>query len=314
MRVNLITLLIGIGLSQVDAHTYAQQITLKKHNASLQVILKDLEKQSGYTFFYKKNEISANKDISIDVKNQPFSQVLKIVLGNANFTYDFFDKTIVIKKKNEPLRDDLNKIISKPIINKSLDLQQETQVTGSVSDTLGRKLTGVSVSIKGKSGHGTATDINGAFVLKVPANATLIFTMVGYDPQEVAINGRSKFDIILKESASSSIDEVVVTAFGQRSKKSDLIGSVSSLSPKELRAPVSNLTAALQGKVAGVVSFQRSGEPGGDNADFFIRGVGTFGTNNKPLILVDNMEVTADDLARIPVDDIENFSILRDAT
>jgi hypothetical protein len=69
-------------------------------------------------------------------------------LGNADFTYDFFDKTIVIKKKNEPLRDDLNKIISKPIINKSLDLQQETQVTGSVSDTLGRKLTGVSVSIK----------------------------------------------------------------------------------------------------------------------------------------------------------------------
>jgi len=314
MRVNLITLLIGLGLSQVDAHTYAQQITLKKHNTSLQVILKDLEKQSGYTFFYKKNEISANKDISIDVKNQPFSQVLNILLGNADFTYDFFDKTIVIKKKNEPQRDALNKIISKPIINKSLDLQQETQVTGSVSDTLGRKLTGVSVSIKGKSGLGTATDVNGAFVLKVPTNATLIFTMVGYDPQEVAVNGKSKFDIILKESASSSIDEVVVTAFGQRSKKSDLIGSVSSLSPKELRAPVSNLTAALQGKVAGVVSFQRSGEPGGDNADFFIRGVGTFGTNNKPLILVDNMEVTADDLARIPVDDIENFSILRDAT
>ncbi len=314
MRVNLISLLIGIGLSQVDAHTYAQQITLKKQNASLQVILKDLEKQSGYTFFYKKNEISANKDISIDVKSQPFSQVLKIILGNADFTYDFFDKTIVIKKKNEPLRDDLNKIISKPIINKSLDLQQETQVTGSVSDTLGRKLTGVSVSIKGKSGLGTATDINGAFVLKVPANATLIFTMVGYDPQEVAINGKSKFDIILKESASSSIDEVVVTAFGQRQRKQDVIGAVTSISPKELRQPVSNLTTALQGKVAGIVSFQRSGEPGADNADFFIRGVGTFGTNNRPLILVDNMEVSTDDLARIPVDDIENFSVLKDAT
>jgi len=189
----------------------------------------------------------------------------------------------------------------------------QIKVSGSVKNTAGTLLPGVSVLLKDKLSTGTTTDLNGLYVLNVPGDAVLIFRMAGYAEQEIAVQGKTTIDVILEES-QEGIDEVVVTAFGQRAKKSDLIGSVSSLSPKELRAPVSNLTAALQGKVAGVVSFQRSGEPGGDNADFFIRGVGTFGTSNRPLILVDNMEVTADDLARIPVDDIENFSILRDAT
>lgn len=198
-------------------------------------------------------------------------------------------------------------------ISPSVPNMQQIRVSGSVKDSLGNVLRGASVFLKGKPSVGTTTDLNGLYILNVPANSTLVFRMTGYIPQEVPVGDKQTIDVVLQES-KQSIDEVVVTAFGQRAKKSDLIGSVSSLSPKELRAPVSNLTTALQGKVAGVVSFQRSGEPGGDNADFFIRGVGTFGTNNRPLILVDNMEVTADDLARIPVDDIENFSILRDAT
>ncbi len=309
MRINLITLLVGLGLSQVNAHTYAQQITLKKRKASLSSILKDLEKQSGYTFFYRKNEIASNDDISIDIKNVPFVQVLKTILGDANFTYDFFDKTIVLKKNYES-----NRATSKLDNKIRLNFQQEVQITGSVRDTSGTSLTGVSIAVKEKSGIGTATDVNGNFILKVPANSTLVFTMVGYESQEVSVNKNTKYNIILKEASSSAIDEVVVTAFGQRQRKQDIIGSVTSITPKELRQPVSNLTTALQGKVAGIVSFQRSGEPGADNADFFIRGVGTFGTNNKPLILVDNMEVSTDDLARIPVDDIESFSVLKDAT
>ncbi|QBQ40537.1 TonB-dependent receptor [Sphingobacterium psychroaquaticum] len=201
--------------------------------------------------------------------------------------------------------------------NKSRNTEKnipQTQISGSVKDTLGNVLPGVSVFIKGRPNVGTTTDLNGLFALNIPSGSNaIIVRMTGYLQQEISLEGLKTIDVILRED-SQGIDEVVVTAFGQRAKKSDLIGSVASLSPKDLRAPVSNLTTALQGKVAGVVSFQRSGEPGGDNADFFIRGVGTFGTNNKPLILVDNMEVTADDLARIPVDDIENFSILRDAT
>ncbi len=191
--------------------------------------------------------------------------------------------------------------------------QTEIEVSGLVTDSSGTILPGVTVMLKSKQSYGTTTDLNGRYILKVPSTDVLEFRMVGYLTQEVAINGQTTINIKLQKDYQK-LDDVVVTAFGQRARKRDLIGSVSSINPGELRIPASNLTTALQGRIAGMVSFQRSGEPGADNADFFIRGVSTFGVNQRPLMLVDNMEVTADDLARIPVDDIEGFSILRDAT
>jgi TonB-linked SusC/RagA family outer membrane protein len=137
--------------------------------------------------------------------------------------------------------------------------------------------------------------------------------MISFKPQEVVVGKSRVINITLLES-DDALDEVVVTAFGNLQRKSDLIGAVSSISPRDLKIPSSNLTAALQGRIGGLVSFQRSGEPGLDNADFFIRGVGSFGVNKRPLILIDNMEVTTDELARIPPDDIASFSILKDAT
>src|SRR5690606_22219040 len=99
-----------------------------------------------------------------------------------------------------------------------------------------------------------------------------------------------------------------------RQKRTDMIGSVVSVKPEQLKVPSSNLTTALAGRVAGMIAFQRSGEPGMDNADFFIRGVTTFGYKVDPLILIDNVEVTTTDLARLQVDDIADFSIMKDAT
>ncbi|MBE8714064.1 SusC/RagA family TonB-linked outer membrane protein [Sphingobacterium hungaricum] len=196
---------------------------------------------------------------------------------------------------------------------KNIILQQDREVRGIIKDDKGNILTGASVTVKGKSTIGTATDLNGRYILRVPANSTLVFSLVGYLSQEITVSTQEVIDVVLVES-ENLVEETVVTAFGQRQRKTDLIGSVSSINPEELRLPSSNLTGALQGRVAGVISFQRSGEPGLDNADFFIRGIGTFGVNSRPLILIDNMEVTSDDLARIPVDDIASFSILRDAT
>lgn len=192
-------------------------------------------------------------------------------------------------------------------------LLQDQEVRGSVRDSTGALLAGVSVTVKNKQSIGTTTDLNGRYILKVPANSTLIFATIGYETKEINASGREVIDVVLVESGFV-VEETVVTAFGQRQRKTDLISSVSSINPEELRMPSSNLTGAMQGRVAGIISFQRSGEPGMDNADFFIRGVGTFGVNSRPLILIDNMEVTTDDLARIPVDDIASFSILRDAT
>lgn len=197
------------------------------------------------------------------------------------------------------------------IITSNLFAQQKI-VSGQVLDENKVPVPGANVIIKGTNA-GTQTDFDGNFNIQVSQGQTLVISFIGFVTQEVVI-GESDRIVISLATDRDSLEEVVITAFGNKQKKSDLIGSVSSINPEELRLPVSNLTGAMQGRVAGLISFQRSGEPGLDNADFFIRGVGTFGVNQRPLILVDNMEVSSDDLARIPVDNIASFSILRDAT
>lgn len=222
-----------------------------------------------------------------------------------------FKKTVILTERGDPLLSTARK--STILSERLLIGQQEQEVRGAVRDSTGTILSGVSVTVKNRSNIGTTTDLNGRYILSVPTNSVLVFASVGYNTTEVQVTDQEVINVTLTES-DFMIEETVVTAFGQRQRKTDLIGSVSSINPEELRMPSSNLTGAMQGRVAGVISFQRSGEPGLDNADFFIRGVGTFGVNARPLILIDNMEVSTDDLARIPVDDIASFSILRDAT
>jgi TonB-linked SusC/RagA family outer membrane protein len=154
--------------------------------------------------------------------------------------------------------------------------------------------------------------MNGKYILDVPDNATVIFSMVGYIKQEVIVGGREVINITLK-NALSQLNDVVVVAFGTQ-KKQEVVGAMTTINPKELKVPASNLTTALAGRLAGVIAYQRSGEPGADNADFFIRGVTTFGYKKDPLILVDGIELSSTDLARLQVDDIASFSIMKDAT
>lgn len=190
---------------------------------------------------------------------------------------------------------------------------QQVEVRGFVSDTTGAPLTGVSVTAKGVSNLGTSTDINGRYILgNLNPNSILIFSMVGYESQEIKIGSRQVIDVVLSAS-SSALDDVVVVAFGKQ-KKQEVVGAVTSISPSELKVPSSNLTTALAGRLAGVIAYQRSGEPGQDNADFFIRGVTTFGYKMDPLILIDGVELTSTDLARLQPDDIASFSIMKDAT
>src|SRR5690606_26145428 len=120
----------------------------------------------------------------------------------------------------------------------------------------------------------------------------------------VAVNGRKVVNVSLHASATE-LGETVVIGFGKE-KRSDMVGSVVAVAPADLKVPSSNLTTALAGRIPGLIAYQRSGEPGADNAKFFIRGVTTFGYKVDPLILIDNMEVTATDLARLQVDDIRS--------
>ncbi|MGV3639069.1 MAG: SusC/RagA family TonB-linked outer membrane protein [Adhaeribacter sp.] len=187
------------------------------------------------------------------------------------------------------------------------------EVKGKVTSATDKSpLPGVTIFVKG-SNAGTVTDTDGNYVLPVASeNAILVFSFIGFNNQEVPLNGRSLINVALTEN-TKSLEEVVVVAFGTQ-KKSDMVGSVTTISPSSLKVPSSNLTSALAGRASGVIAYQRSGEPGQDNADFFIRGVTTFGYKKDPLILIDGMEVTTTDLARLQVDDITNFSILKDAT
>lgn len=186
------------------------------------------------------------------------------------------------------------------------------EVRGLVSDSSG-PIPGVTISVKGKESVGTTTDLNGKYILSVPDEASiLIVSMVGYDKQEIPVRNREVINVVLKRS-TKDLDDVVVVAYGKQKKK-EVVGSVTSITPEELKVPSSNLTTALAGRLAGVIGYQRSGEPGRDNAEFFIRGVTTFGYKQDPLILIDNVEYTTEELARLQPDDIASFNIMKDAT
>lgn len=186
------------------------------------------------------------------------------------------------------------------------------EVRGTITDSAGSAMPGVSVFVKTQPTIGTTTDLNGKYILSVPEDIILVFTMVGFDNQEISIKGKEVINVSMKR-ASNSLNDVVVVAYGKQRKR-DIIGSVTTISPEELKVPSSNLTTALAGRLAGVIAYQTTGEPGQDNAQFFIRGVTTFGYKTSPLILIDGVEYTATDLARIQPDDIASFSIMKDAT
>ena len=189
---------------------------------------------------------------------------------------------------------------------------QNTKLKGEIFDDLGPVI-GATIIIKSKPAVGTTTDVDGKFSINAQVGDVLLISFIGYESKEVKITNTKTLRIKLEESANK-LDEVTVVAFGKQ-KKENLLGSVTTVKPGELRAPSSNLTTALGGRIAGLISMQTSGEPGADNAQFFVRGVATFNEYSKgPLILIDNMELSTNDLARLSVDDIESFSIMKDAT
>ena len=188
---------------------------------------------------------------------------------------------------------------------------QVKRIQGIVVDTKGEPIIGASVGVTGTS-RGTATDLDGKFSLEVTSKESLTVSYIGYEKTEVAVGDKTQLTIVLKEN-QEMLDEVVVVAFGTQ-KKESLVSSITTINAGELKVPSSNLTTALAGRLSGVIAYQRSGEPGQDNADFFIRGVTTFGYKKDPLILIDGIEMTSTDLARMQPDDIANFSIMKDAT
>lgn len=214
-----------------------------------------------------------------------------------------------------PLRFRCKKHVALILLSMALyfPLQAQLTVTGVVKDSVNNDgMPGVSILVKGTN-TGTTTDNDGKYTLELPdGNRSLIFTFIGYKRQELFVGNKTRIDIQLAADVST-LQEIMVVSYGTQ-KKESVIGSITTIEPEKLKGPTSNLTTTLAGRVAGVIAYQRSGEPGADNASFFIRGVTTFGYKKDPLILLDNNEVTTRELARLQPDDIASFSIMKDAT
>lgn len=182
-------------------------------------------------------------------------------------------------------------------------------VQGKVVDADGLPLVGVNVIVKNQPGLGTNTDIDGNYRIRTGANETLVFSYLGYATQEIPIVSKSTIDVQMAED-SNAMEEVVVVGAGYQ-KRASVVGAVASMKMEDLKVPTANISNSLAGNVPGIIAVQRSGEPGKDASEFWIRGISTFGANSSALVLVDGIER---DFNEINVEDIESFSVLKDAS
>ncbi|VBB48461.1 TonB-linked outer membrane protein, SusC/RagA family [uncultured Paludibacter sp.] len=187
---------------------------------------------------------------------------------------------------------------------------EKIQISGTVIDESKEPMVGVAIYVKNETGLGTTTDINGKYKITATKNSTLIFSFIGYDKQEIIVDGKTTLDIQMTNTKSSVLDEVVITGFGAQ-KKVSISGAITTVDMKTLKVPTANITNALQGNIAGIIAMQTSGEPGANSSEFWIRGISTFGAGSNALVLVDGFERPFNE---INIEDIESFSVLKDAS
>lgn len=283
------------------AYSQTKSFTFKMEQKTVQEVIDYLESKSEFVFFFYEGIMDTQKKVSLSVKEGNIHEVLDKLLEDTSIGYEIKDRQIVLKPKE--------KSVAPAAVQGTT--QQRKKVTGKVLDELGEPLPGVAIQVVGTP-RGVTTDIDGTFSIEVTSADKLLFSFLGMQDETVAVGNQSQIVVKMKSQADL-LDEVTVVAFAKQ-KKESVIGSISTVKPGELKVPSSNLTTALAGRVAGLISYQRSGEPGEDNADFFIRGVTTFGYAASPLILIDGVESTSTDLARLQPDDIASFSIMKDAT
>ena len=295
MKITLFLCLFGI--FGVQASTYSQntKLNLDYKNTSIKQILADIKTQSKFEFIYNNDDFDTDSKVDISVNEGSVEEVLDIIILPAHLQYSVVDKMVIISMANKEAGSNA----------------QQQPIKGKVVDGDGKPLPGVTIIIVGTT-RGVITDGDGNYSIVAAPTDKLVFSFVGMESQVIEVGDQNTIKIKLKEN-TESLEEVTIVAFGKQ-KKESVIGSITTIKPAELKIPSSNLTTALAGKVAGLISYQRSGEPGQDNGEFFIRGVTTFGYKTSPLILIDGMELTTTDLARLQPDDISSFSIMKDAT
>ncbi|MDD4193637.1 MAG: SusC/RagA family TonB-linked outer membrane protein, partial [Mangrovibacterium sp.] len=268
-----------------------------KMNASLEVILEKIEDQTDFHFFYRSEEIDVQQKFNVHIENGTVFELLDDILPQANLSYQVFDKYIAISASGDQLPGALKQAAN-----------QQQKITGTVTDSSGAPLPGVTVIVKGTT-LGVVTDMNGHYTLaNIKGDAILIFSFVGMRTQEAAVDNRMILDVVLDEE-SIGIEEVVAVGYGTM-KKSDLTGSITSVSSEELAAfPSLGIAQAMQGRASGVQITVKNGEPGADTR-VRVRGGTSLNAGSDPLYVVDGFAGGAVP----PPEDIESIEILKDAS
>lgn len=294
MRITIILLLLGVfQVSAINSYSQQTRISVNFSNTRLSEVLNAIENQSKYYFLYNQDLVDVNRKVSLKANEQEVSSVLDELFNHTKVKYVIHDRQIILTN--------LDEIES---------VQQNSTITGEVTNKNGEPIPGATIVIKGTS-NGTITDADGHYRLtNVPTDATLVFSFVGMNTKEVAMAGQTTINVVLEE-ATIGLDEVVAIGYGTQ-KKVTVTGSVVATDGNELvKSKTPNVLNSITGHLAGVIINNRSGEPGRDDPNILIRGKGTTG-NTQPLILIDGIE--SNDLGRINPNDIESISVLKDAS
>ncbi len=285
----MLILLLTVTCMHVSASGFSQStVTLSVKNASLKSVITEIEKQTGYGFLYRENKFMEDSRVDLNIVDMPVGEVISQLFNKTGISYKISKRKLVIIQS---FPETLDKVI-----------------TGTITNESGEPLNGVSISVKGST-IGTITDERGMFSLNVPDGAVLVVSSVGYNVQEIAVNRRTNLQITLS-ALSTSMDDVVVIAYGKQ-KKATVTGAVASISTKEIKqSPAANLAVALTGRLPGLTAIQRSGEPGRDNTLLYIRGRATI-NGQSPLIMVDGVER---DITFLDPNEVDNVTILKDAS
>lgn len=275
----------------ISANTYAQttQVSVDVKNGTFYDVVKQIEIQSEYLFFYDSKEIPNDLPVSLQATNSNINVILDQLAEKHNLSYKINDRHIFLTKN-------------------TMVQQQGKRITGTVKDLNGEPVIGANVMEKGTM-NGVVTDIDGKFSLMVSDKAVLQISFIGYVSQDISVGNRSELSIVLRED-SQSLEEVVVVGYGTQ-KKVNLTGSVATINSDDIKdLPSSNLSNALSGRLAGVRFTQNTGKPGA-SASVSIRSVGTW-NNSDPLYVIDGVVRDKFAFDGLDASEVENLSVLKD--
>ena len=279
----------------------AQTVTKAFRSVPLKTVLEEVERQTGYSILFENEDVDVSRPVTATFKDATLQTVLDTVLDKSlRYTVKGGGKLVTISRRSP---------VSAPTAPNG-----EMTVAGTViSSADNQPIVGANIYVEGTN-VGTTTDAGGNYKLTVPASAkTVTVSFLGYDTKKISVRDIHLFKLITLADASNKLEDVVVVGFGVQ-KKESLVGAVQSVKPSELQVSSSNLSTSFSGKIAGVIAVQKSGEPGADGANFWIRGISTFGSGQSPLLILDGVEITNQMLNNIPPETIESFSVLKDAT